>query len=139
MNANDYFNAGFDPIGLLPASKDTREKGWNDPSRPRSAALHHEGGNLGLRTGVPGTAPTGVLVDVDDDVCEAAIVSGLLFPNTGAIFGRASKPRSHRMYVCTGDVPPHIKLTGLGGDDDTLCELRTRTKEGKALQTVVKP
>jgi hypothetical protein len=138
MNSlHDYFTAGFDPIGLMPESKDTRESGWNAPTRPRTATPYHDNGNIGLRTGVIGTAPNGVLVDVDDDAPEASRVSDLLFPPTNAIFGRASKPRSHRMYVCTGDVPPAIKLDGLGGDDDTICELRTRTKDGKALQSVV--
>jgi hypothetical protein len=133
---HDYFNAGFDPLGLLPRSKDTREKAWNAPTRPRSATPYHDNGNIGLRTGVLGTAPNGVLVDSDDDVREAAIVSERLFPATGAICGRASKPRSHRFYVCSGEVPSAVQLKDLDGE--MICELRTH-QNGKALQTVVPP
>lgn len=135
----DYFDAGFDPIGLMPESKDTREAGWNDATRPRSATPYHENGNVGLRTGVPGTAPNGQqLYDSDRDAPEVARIAHLFFPASGAVTGRRGKPSSHAFYVDDDcGLVPHIKLDGLGGDDDTIIELRTRTKSGKALQTVV--
>ena len=42
------------------------------------------------------------LVDVDIDCDEALTAADLLLPRTDAVFGRASKPRSHRLYYSAG-------------------------------------
>jgi hypothetical protein len=42
------------------------------------------------------------LVDVDLDCPEAVELADLYLPATGSMFGRASKPRSHRLYRAVG-------------------------------------
>jgi hypothetical protein len=42
------------------------------------------------------------LVDIDLDCPEAVALADLCLPATEAIFGRASKPRSHRLYIAPG-------------------------------------
>jgi hypothetical protein len=46
-------------------------------------------GNIGVRPGID----SGWLVDVDLDCIEAVELADLYLPTTGAVFGRASKPR----------------------------------------------
>jgi transcriptional regulator with XRE-family HTH domain len=100
VSLHDYFTAGFDPIGLLPESKDTREAGWNLATRPRTAKPYHESGNIGLRTGVTGTAPNGVLVDVDDDAPEASRVVASSHPTATSSATKLASPVARRR-LCT--------------------------------------
>ena len=50
---------------------------------------------------LPG-APSGGLADVDLDVALAVVLADRLLPATPAVFGRVSRPRSHRLYQLTG-------------------------------------
>jgi hypothetical protein len=50
--------------------------------------------NIGVLLGEPSCG----LIDIDLDCAEAVAVAGNLLPPTGAIFGRASKRRSHYLY-----------------------------------------
>ena len=43
--------------------------------------------------------PSGELVDLDLDCAEALALADLYLPPTRAVFGRASKPSAHRLYV----------------------------------------
>lgn len=52
--------------------------------------------NLGVLLG----APSGDLADVDLDCAETVALADVFLPTTAATFGRASKPRSHRLYAC---------------------------------------
>ncbi len=45
---------------------------------------------------------SGDLVDVEDDCEEAVALGDRLLPQTGAVFGRESKPSSHRLYYAPG-------------------------------------
>lgn len=74
-------------------------------------------GNVGLLLG----SASGGLVDIDLDAPEAQAVAGVLLPATPAMFGRAGKPRSHRLYVCA-DTPQTVQFRA--PDGTTLVELR---------------
>jgi hypothetical protein len=104
---------------------------------------------------------SGGLVDVDLDCAEALELADIYLPKTDAIFGRASKPRSHRLYYATdavhevfsdtliagckrGEVIPIIDpLTGEIGDavepavsKPVMLELRSDTANGAAKFTM---
>ena len=51
--------------------------------------------NIGVILG----SKSGGLVDVDLDCQEAIHLADTLLPPTGLVFGRKSKPRSHRLYI----------------------------------------
>ena len=86
--------------------------------------------NIGVVLG----ARSGGLVDVDLDCDEAVRLAPYFLPTTTAVFGRASKPRSHFLYR-VADAPSGAgkKLTGADG----ACIVELRTGGGsKGAQTV---
>jgi bifunctional DNA primase/polymerase-like protein len=56
----------------------------------------------GFGVGVVLGEASGGLADVDLDAPEAIALADAFLPATGATFGRASKPRSHRIFVADG-------------------------------------
>ena len=91
-----------------------------------------------LRRGNVGVLLDGGLVDIDLDCAEALILADLYLPPTDAEFGRASKPRSHRLYIARGAAfeafaDPLLK------QKNTLLELRAPGRDGGAHQTIVPP
>jgi hypothetical protein len=72
------------------------------------------------------------LADVDIDCAEAVALADAYLPATRAMFGRPSKPKSHRLYAALGAVYETFvdPLTG-----DTLLELRA----GRGHQTLFPP
>ena len=102
-------------------------------------AVHFSGNNniavvLGRRSGG--------LVDVDLDSVEAMALAPLYLPLTGAVFGRASKPASHWLYVAPGAMyrsfgDPFVEKDS--PDKATLVELRADGKEGGAHLTILPP
>jgi putative DNA primase/helicase len=133
-----YLDEAFDPCPLEPGTKAIRIPGWNLPEKHFTLVDFQPNGNVGVRLGVPGTAPNSRLYDADLDDPKAALIADLFLPTTGAMWGRASKPRSHRVYICDDEMLS-VKYDGLGGADDTLMELRGLTKDGNATQSVVPP
>jgi hypothetical protein len=73
---------------------------------------------------------SGGLVDADLDDPLAQVLAESLMDRTDAVFGRANKPRSHRLYVCSMPVPNTIEFPDPVGDGN-LAELR-----GSNAQTV---
>jgi hypothetical protein len=63
------------------------------------------------------------LVDIDLDCDEAIDLAPRFLPDTGAIFGRKSKLRSHLLYVC--DPLPATKKFMDPTDQATLVEFRS--------------
>ena len=55
-----------------------------------------EPSNIGVLLG----EPSGHLVDIDLDAPEAVALADGFLPTTRSVFGRTSKPRSHREYIC---------------------------------------
>src|ERR1039457_2016449 len=78
------------------------------------------------------------LADVDLDCGEAIVAAASLAPDTDMIFGRQSKPASHRFYW--SDPPARVKKYLDPVDKACLVELRGLKADGtRGLQTVVPP
>jgi hypothetical protein len=75
-------------------------------------------------------------VDVDLDCVEALAVADIYLPPTTAIFGRASKPRSHWFYIAAGACFESF-ADPIG--KKTLLELRTRGVTGGEHLTLLPP
>ena len=118
---------------LIPANtKAPGGKGWPDATPALAEIEQHigRGGNVGLLCGSAGTA------DVDLDCPEALALADIYLPETGAVFGRASKPASHRLYTAPGAIyASFVDPT----DESTLLELRAPGRDGGAHQTLIPP
>lgn len=82
----------FNPDEPKGASWQNLRPGEAEVTRWFTGAAH----NIGVLLG----APSGGLVDVDLDDDRAITLADALLPRTPAVFGRESRPRSHRLYVC---------------------------------------
>jgi len=81
--------------------------------------------NIGGRLG----ETSGDLVDIDLDSPEALAIVDRFLPSTPAMFGRASKPRSHRLYRAPVTTDTFEDPAPDDGDNGMLVELRsTRTQ-----------
>ncbi len=102
--ARDYVARGWAPVPVLYKSKKPWHNGHSIPAwgdfvvTPDSLPRYFNGStkNIGILLG----AKSNGLVDADIDVPEAIASCDFYLPPTASIFGRASKPRSHREYVC---------------------------------------
>jgi hypothetical protein len=114
--ANKY---QFLTVMLHPNSKAANSRDYTDPnykSPPEDAWRGNH--NIGLVTGRG-------LVDVDCDSPEAVSLVPRFMPQTSAIFGRASKRRSHYLYRLNPNSDPFEKLIFLDPvTRSTLLELR---------------
>jgi hypothetical protein len=72
--------------------------------------------NIGIVLGEPSKG----LVDVDIDDSGALKLAADFFPSTSCIFGRATNPCSHRIYL----VPSPGRISDFVADGETLLELR---------------
>jgi len=100
--------------------------------RQHSPADFDPGGNL---AGILG-ARSGSLVDADLDCAEALALADLYLPPTGAEFGRASRPRSHRLYIAQGAV---YETWADPASGEMLIELRADGATGGAHMTLLPP
>src|SRR5438046_47694 len=91
---------GWQIVPIPPGEKGPRGRAWQEVHLSADEARRHlaRGGNIGVRLG----PASGELVDIDLDCPEVLAVADTYLPPTQAIFGRASKPRSHRLYVALG-------------------------------------
>jgi replicative DNA helicase len=111
MNAADsalaYQAKGWRPVPIGPGSKVPHDLSSGLPLNdwasyePDAAALEAWRAK-GFGVGVVLGEASGGLVDVDLDAPEAAGLAADFLPPTGAVFGRASKPSSHWLYVARG-------------------------------------
>jgi hypothetical protein len=127
-----YIASGWDLKPIPAKEKGPRDPGWpNLQFSPDELERHvAKGGNVGVRLG----ASSGGLVDADLDCPEALALQDFYLPSTGAVFGRASKPRSHRLYIAAGAIFAAYTdpLTS-----ETLVELRADGRTGGAHQTLI--
>jgi putative DNA primase/helicase len=129
---NDYLNFykenSFTVIPIKTRAKAPEINGWQfrRPSDFNPSEFSDET-NIGI---VLGDA-SGGLVDIDFDCEEAITLAPLFLPSTNCIFGRKSKPESHRFYRCEHPAKT-IRLTSNSGQ--TLLECRANGG-----QTVVPP
>lgn len=105
--ARDYVKRGWSPIpvkarGKNPDNPETKSGvGWPDwrfDDTEIERVFAHHGLNIGVILG----ARSGGLVDIDLDCPEALVLARSILPDTEAMFGRASKPCSHWLYVSPG-------------------------------------
>ncbi len=95
--ARDYFSRGWRVIPVGYRTKHAAPNGWKT-LRLQLEDLEREFGNRPSNLGVVLGAASNGLVDVDLDHPAAIELADQYLPPTGAIFGRSSKPRSHRLY-----------------------------------------
>lgn len=110
-----YIGRNYTLTPLKPRSKEPIHKGWQ--ARPSSLSEFDPNLNVGIVLG----SASGNLVDVDLDHPDAITAAPYLLPSTGSIFGRASKPGSHRLYR-TDEAGRTIHLKG--SDGHMIVELR---------------
>jgi putative DNA primase/helicase len=125
--AREYIAHSWAPIPVPYKQKKPILKEWGTLRiTADTAPAFFNGGplNIGVLTG----EPSGGLADVDLDCDEAVTLAPFYLPPTEAIFGRESRPRSHRLYTSPGI---SRDLFNDPEDKELLLELR-----GTAHQTV---
>jgi hypothetical protein len=96
--AKHEMRRGRCPIPIPSGRKQPNIHGWQNLLLTEDKLTENFGGvsNLGILNGVP----SGNQVDVDLDCAAALQLANRFLPATKSVFGRRSKPRSHRLYVC---------------------------------------
>jgi hypothetical protein len=134
----EYVRKGWAVIPIPSGNKGPRIDGWQNLRLAEANLSSYFAGvsNVGILLG----EPSGGLTDVDLDCLEAIAVADFFLPQSDSVFGRASKPRSHRFYRVTPS-PAYFKFCDPlrekekeGRKDSTLVELRQ-----DAHQTLVPP
>ena len=130
----DYVRQGFSVLPIPRGTKAPQRANWPN-LRISEAELPQFFGsdeNVGIILGTP----SGGLCDVDLDSHEAVGVASFFLPQTGFLFGHASKPHSHYFYICEPTSPlsrpKSYKFTT--PDGSAIVELRS-----DGLQTLVPP
>ena len=96
-SARAYLVRSWKPIPVPYRSKNPGFKDWAQLRLTESTLADHFNGepqNIGILTG----EPSGWLIDVDLDHPRALELANAYLPATPSVFGRASKPKSHRLY-----------------------------------------
>ena len=94
--ARAYLARGWQPVRVPPGRKGPVDQGWQ--TRQWQPGDFGADDNIGVILG----PRSGDLVDVDLDTIEATELADLYLPRSSAVFGRASKLRSHRLYIAPG-------------------------------------
>src|ERR1700739_3509626 len=95
-----YIKRGWNPLPIPYKSKKPTINGWQNLRIGENDAPKFFNGsaeNIGLQLG----ATSGGLTDFDLDCNETIAIAPVVLPRTDAIFGRASKPDSHWLYLST--------------------------------------
>jgi len=124
--ATFYTQMGWKTVPVPWGAKGPRISGWNQLRLSEQQLPRYFAGrqNVGVLLG----EPSRWLVDVDLDHLLAVELAPEFLPPTDAIFGRASKPRSHWLFYSSQ--PVRTKQWGINRDS-TIVELRST-----GLQTV---
>ena len=96
--ARRYIHRGWAPVPIPRGRKGPIEDGWQNLTITAENVAEHFNGtamNIGVQMG----PKSGGLTDVDLDCAEAVQIAPHFLPPTGAVFGRATKPRSHYLYT----------------------------------------
>src|SRR5580704_15428776 len=130
IGVDDYRRRGWTVVPVAAGIKAPTAKDW--PTRKFAPQDFLVGSNVGVILG----PRSGELVDVDLDCAEALALADIYLLPTGAIFGRPSRPRSHRLYVAPGALYESFADPIDGG---MLVEIRADGREGGAHQTLFPP
>lgn len=93
-----YLKRGWKPVPIGTGRKSPNDKDWqNTPTTEENLARKFSlgYGNVGVQLGKVSNG----LTDVDLDCAEALKLADVFLPETKVLFGRRSKPKSHRLYV----------------------------------------
>ena len=129
---------GIQPVLLKPRDKAPVHDEWQKQqlSEANIPQLFTNASNVGAQHG----PASGGIVDVEFDNKTALALAPLFLPPTRTIFGRQSKPRSHRLYRCPslhdGDHGAVISIKD--GDGHEVGSLRIGAT-GKGAQSMVPP
>jgi hypothetical protein len=131
-----YISRGLRVVPIPPGQKGPRAPRWQNLMIGLEDVPQHftADSNIGVLLG----PASGELVDIDLDCLEALELADRYLPPTEAMFGRASKPRSHRLYVAPGAVFETFGDPLVSGKN-TLLELRAAGRDGGGHQTVFPP
>ena len=130
---DEYQRRGWSLVPNPVGRKGSIIKGWQ--TQDFSPADFHADCNVALILG-PRSRDT---VDIDLDCVEALELADIYLPETGAVFGRKSKPQSHRLYIASGACFESFGDPLLKGKS-TLLELRAQGRDGTSQhQTLLPP
>jgi hypothetical protein len=129
--ATIYISRGFAPVPIPARKKGPLVKNWQELRIVEGEVCQHfkPAQNIGI---ILGAASRG-LVDIDLDCPEALKFAPEILPQTGATFGRASKPIAHALYKIIGLAPTRKFVDPVDGS--MIVELRG---DG-GLQTIFPP
>ena len=129
-----YISRGWCTVPIPRGGKRPAMPGWPDfvPKPEHVPRLFGHGENIAVILG----PKSGDLVDIDLDCPEAIELADLYLPATRAVFGRASKPRSHRLFIASGAFYESFADPTSG---KTLLELRATGRNGGAHLSLLPP
>jgi putative DNA primase/helicase len=119
------------------AGKKPTLKGWPNLRITTETQVDQYFLNRPVNVGVILGVVSNNLVDVDHDCPEAIDLANQYLRRTGSVFGRASKPRSHRLYRCAGLALTYQFRDPI--DESMIVELRGDTRNGKPGEQTVLP
>jgi hypothetical protein len=136
--ATKYQKRGWQPLPIAHCSKNPNFSGWQTFVTTEADLPKHFNGaaqNIGVLLG----SKSNGITDLDLDSIEAVKTADYFHAATEAEFGRAGKPRSHRLYKCDEEIYEKFNNPFLLASPDkaireTACILELRGKAG--LQTV---
>jgi hypothetical protein len=123
-----YIRRGWATVPIPLGEKAPRIRAWTKLRITEAEAPSYfvGPGNIGIILG----EASGGLTDIDLDCTEAIALARLHLPETKAVFGRRSKPQSHRLYRVQGDAP------SLQFKDPLTCEMLIELRGDGGRQTV---
>jgi hypothetical protein len=133
--ARAYLGRGWQPIPVPFRQKAATLTGWPELRLNEGTLAEHFNGapsNVSVILG----EPSGHLVDIDLDAPQAVELADQFLPVTTAVFGRASKPRSHRLYSCRIDAE---RFADVDKRDDTAMVVEIRSTGGQTVFWVHTP
>lgn len=133
--ANNYLRRGWQPLPVPFRSKNPNFSGWQDFTLSENDLPNFFNGkpqNIGVLLG----AKSNGLTDIDLDSAEAIKIADYFLPNTAAEFGRAGKPRSHRLYYVKDANfekfnNPFLVSSKVEAERKAACIVELRTGDGK--------
>ncbi len=96
--AQNYKRRGWQPIPVPHCSKNPAFSGWQNFTSSEGELQKHFNGkpqNIGVLLGNKSEG----LIDIDLDSPEAIKLADFFLPETKAVFGRNTKPKSHRLFI----------------------------------------
>ncbi|NLG84125.1 MAG: hypothetical protein GX493_05875 [Firmicutes bacterium] len=135
--ARGYLARGWRVIPVPLKEKGLTEQGWQKLRLTEEDLPEHFGReprNIGVLLG----EPSGWLIDVDLDDPAAVKLAPRFLPETKAVFGHASKPASHWLYISRGAEYEKLVDPNLDPNDKkaTILEVRSTGRKGGAHQTI---